>query len=118
MKDSEESASKLSLVAQLTMLNKTVEILGQVLKNQYSKIPRARKVELINELFHGPLRALRNFWNFLESYPEALIADIEAALRRWDKRDDDQIRKKVARRVVAAIVEMVTFSMFMRACGR
>jgi len=113
--DKEESSSKLSLVAQITMLNKTVQILGQILKNQYSKIPREEKVELINELFRGPLRALRSFWKFLEEYPEALIADIEAALRRWDKSDDDQVRNKVARRVVAAIVEMVTLSMFMTA---
>lgn len=112
LKENEESAPKLSLVAQVTMLNKTVEILGQVLKNQYSKIPRTRKVELIDELFQGPLRALRNFWRFLEVYPEALIGDIEAALKRWDRSNDDEVRKKVARRVAAAIVEMVTFSMF------
>jgi hypothetical protein len=97
------------------MLYKTVQILGQILKNQYSKIPRARKIELVDQLFQGPLRALRDFWSFLEQYPDALAADIETALRRRDRIDDKEARMKVARTVVAAIVEMVTVSFFLRA---
>ena len=45
--DNEEKAENLSLLAQITMLSKTTEILGQILKNQYSKIQRARKEELL-----------------------------------------------------------------------
>src|SRR5207247_7755501 len=69
--DKEESSSKLSLVAQITMLNKTVQILGQILKNQYSKIPREEKGELINELFRDLLRELRSYCTGLEKDTES-----------------------------------------------
>ncbi|OIQ68847.1 hypothetical protein GALL_495550 [mine drainage metagenome] len=45
--ESEEESAELSLIAQMTMLFKTTEILGQVLKNQYSKIQRTRKGTLL-----------------------------------------------------------------------
>ena len=46
--ENEEVSKELSLIAKMTMLSKTTEILGQVLKNQYSKIERVRKTEIIS----------------------------------------------------------------------
>ena len=57
-----EEAEELSLIAQMTILFKTTEILGQVLKNQYSKIQRIRKKALLEDLFNGPLRAIQTPW--------------------------------------------------------
>ncbi|MFZ3115153.1 MAG: hypothetical protein WA133_10265 [Syntrophales bacterium] len=95
-------------------LFKTTEILGQVLKNQYSKIQRTRKVELLEEIFKGPLRALQDFYIFCEKNPDALIAEIEAAIQRKGNVKDEDDRKKIAWRVVAGIVQIVSFSFFLR----
>ncbi|MER2512108.1 MAG: metallophosphoesterase [Nitrosomonas ureae] len=108
----EEESEELSLIAQMTMLFKTTEILGQVLKNQYSKIQRPRKKELLKDLFNGPLRAIRNFYNFFEIHPEALITEIEAALQHKSKIEE---RKVIARKVVANLIQIVTFGFVMRA---
>ena len=51
----EMRTEELSLIAQMTMLFKTTEILGQVLKNQYSKIQRIRKSALLEDLFNRAL---------------------------------------------------------------
>lgn len=106
---------ELSLIAQMTMLFKTTEILGQVLKNQYAKIPRARKVDLLEDLFNGPLRAIRDFYSYLEKNPEALVAEIDAALLRKGKVDREEVRKAIARRVVASLVQIITFGFVLRA---
>ena len=111
----EEKSSELSLVAQMTMLFKTTEILGQVLKNQYAKITRPRKAILLQELFNGPLRAIGNFYSFLEKNPDAIVAEIEAALQRKGKIEDEEDRKSIARKVVASLVQLISFSFVMRA---
>lgn len=113
--ETEESSPELSLIAQMTMLFKTTEILGQVLKNQYAKIPRSRKVDLLEDLFNGPLRAIRDFYSYLESNPDALVAEIDAALQRKGKIDNDEDRKAIARRVVASLVQIITFAFVLRA---
>jgi len=111
----EEKSPKLSLIAQMTMLFKTTEILSQILRNQYAKIPRTRKVDLLEELFNGPLRALGDFYSYLEMHPNALAAEIDAALQRKEKIDKEEDRKAIARRVVAGLVQVITFSFVLRA---
>ncbi|MCW5886715.1 MAG: metallophosphoesterase [Anaerolineales bacterium] len=113
--ESEEGSDELSLIAQMTMLFKTTEILGQVLKNQYAKIQRSRKSDLLEDLFNGPLRAIRDFYDFFEKYPDALVAEIEAAIQRKGKVENEEERKSIARKVVAGIVQIVTFVFLMRA---
>ena len=115
LSESEESSPELSLIAQMTMLFKTTEILGQVLKNQYAKITRSRKVDLLEDLFNGPLRAIRDFYSYLEKNPDALVAEIDVALLRKGKIDNDEDRKAIARRVVASLVQIITFAFILRA---
>lgn len=113
--ESEEESEELSLIAQMTMLFKTTEILGQVLKNQYSKIQRARKSDVLEDLFNGPLRAMQNFYNFFEKHPDALVVEIEAALQRKGRIQNPDERKIIARKVAAEIIQILTLSFLMRA---
>lgn len=115
LSETEESSPELSLIAQMTVLLKTTEILGQVLKNQYAKIPRTRKVDLLEDLFNGPLRAIRDFYSYLERNPDALVAEIDAALLRKGKIDKEEDRKAIAHRVVASLVQIITFAFVLRA---
>lgn len=113
--DSEEETDELSLIAQITMLFKTIEILGQVLKNQYSKIQRTRKSDLLDELFNSPLRALHDFYNFIERNPDAMVAEIDAALRRKKNKDPEEERKRVAKKIVGGLVQIMSFVFVMKA---
>jgi len=112
--EAEEDAEELSLIAQMTMLFKTTEILGQVLKNQYSKIQRVRKNALLEDLFNGPLRAIRDFYEFFEKNPDALVAEIEAALQRKGKVESTEEHKEIARKVAASLIQFVTFGFLIR----
>lgn len=109
----EEAQEQLSLIAQLTVLFKTVEILGQILKDQYSRIPRQRKAQVLDELFAGPLRALRDFYDFLDKNPDHLISEIEAELKRTGEIEEEK-RKSIAKRVVAALIQLVSAGLLFR----
>lgn len=113
--DKEEGSDELSLVAQVTALFKTMEILGQVLKNQYSKIQRPRKRELLEELFNGPLRVLHNLYDLFNKHPDFLIAEIDAALSRKRKNDPDGERRRIAKNIVAGLVQFLSFVIVARA---
>jgi hypothetical protein len=115
LSDSEENTDDLSIIAQITILFKTIEILGQILKNQYSKIQRIRKRELLEELFNGPLRVLHDFYNLIEKYPDYLVAEIDAALSRKRKNDTEGERKRIAKNVVAGIVQIISFAFVVKA---
>lgn len=109
----EEAHEELSLIAQLTVLFKTVEILGQILKDQYSRITRDRKAEVINELFAGPLRALRDFFQYLEKNPDHLVSEIETVLHKKGGIDEEE-RRSIAKRVVATIIQVVSTGLMFR----
>ncbi|AKZ28234.1 hypothetical protein ACH51_17740 (plasmid) [Ralstonia solanacearum] len=56
------SLDDLDQVAQLNLLFKTSEILGQILKNRYGSLDKSFKRELVRELFAGPLRGNADQW--------------------------------------------------------
>jgi len=112
--EAEEESGELSIVAQVTMLFRTIEILGQVLKNQYAKIERPRKGAILEGLFNGPLRALKSFYEFCERNPEGMVLAIEAVMRRKGELNEKE-RRLLARRVVAGLVQVLTFSFLWRA---
>lgn len=113
--ETEEESQGLSLPAQLMTLVKTMEILGQVLKNQYSGIPRERRRALVEEIMVGPLRGLGNFYAYLNRTPDWLVAEIDAALERRGKVDDAEERKRIAKRLVGAIIQIISLSFIVRA---
>lgn len=111
----EEKSDELSLFAELTTLFKSNEILGQVLKNQYSKIRRPKKVDLLEELFNGPLRALRSFYEFIEKNPDAIVLEIESAIERKGAGKDRDERRKVAQKVAADLIQIVSYGFIAKA---
>lgn len=127
--ETEEKSEELSRLAQMIMLFKTAEILGQVLKNQYAKIQRTQKAILLEELFNGPLRALQDFYKYIEDNTDALFKDIEAVIQRKEKTKNELVpkknlkvkfenkekRNKVARNVVSGIVQFLAIAFVMRA---
>ncbi len=113
--DKEEDSDELSFLAQIIVLFKTTEILGQILKNQYSKIQRTRKRELLEELFNGPLRVLHDFYNLIGKHPDYLVAEIDAALSRKRKSDPEHERRRIAKNVVAGIVQILSFAFVVKA---
>ena len=72
--DKKREEGELDFLAELIALFKTVEILGQIVKNQIASVPREKRVELLKLLMQGPLRAL-------SAYFDMFMADREVAER-------------------------------------
>lgn len=114
-KNEEESSTEFSIIDQFTMLFKTTEILGQILKNQYASIQRNLKTSYLKELFNSLLRALGKFYDYFEKNPEALINEIDIVLKQKGKIKSEDKRRKIARKVVAQILELVSFLFIIKA---
>lgn len=104
-----EEAETLSLSARLTIVFKTVEILGQILKTQSSRIPRVRREEIIQEMLDGPLRALEVFYESLRENPESVVAEFELRLAEEKGDQTPESRRALAQRVVGSLVLGITF---------
>ncbi|WP_333706246.1 hypothetical protein [Ottowia beijingensis] len=112
--DKEENQEELSLIAKLTVLFKSIEILGQTLKNQYSKINRDDKERIIQSLCNGPLRALQEFYDFFSKNSDILAAEIEELLKRNKKGVDTVDLKDEARKIAANLLQAISYGFFRR----
>lgn len=113
----EEESEHLSPVARLTMLFKTAEILGQILKNQYATIKRGRKVELITQIFNGQLSALRSLYDFLEKNPDVLYNEVRSIfIRKKSSKTPDEIDALV-RKLSSKILQAISYMFLHKAAN-
>lgn len=107
--DAEVEEESLSLLSKLTLLFKTVEILGQILKNQYATISNLEKTRLLDEAFSGPLRALKDFFDFIGTEHEILVGEIERFIAENDSKITEEKRKKLAKNAVCSLISTISF---------
>lgn len=107
--NADEEEESLSILSKLTLLFKTVEILGQILKNQYATISNLEKTRLLDEAFSGPLRALKDFFDFIGTDHEILVNEIERFIAVNDSKITEEKRKKLAKDAVCSLITMISF---------
>lgn len=115
--DKEESSDSLSLASQLVMLLKTSEILGQILKNQYSTIRRPVKRALLQALFDGTLRALSRFYGGFTGSSEKLMARAKKSIEESGKEGNLLQREKLVRKFLAEIVQSISVAVISHAAA-
>lgn len=82
---------------------KTIQILGQILKNHPGSIKGAVKMEIAEECYFLGLRSLRALLNVLEPHRDELVEFISVQLERSEKDRDE--RSKKARKFVSLLIE-------------
>lgn len=110
-----ESEDVLSLPARMTVVFKSVEILGQILRTQASRLQRPRREALVRDMLNGPLRSLEMFYSALREGPDVLVADFESRLAEDGGAQTSDDRRALAQRVVGALVLAVTFAFIRKA---
>lgn len=104
-----------AFLPQMVALLKTVEILGQILKNQVATVGRPKRVELLQMLLKAPLRAVRaSFAQFLADKEEAQTELVDM-LRAMNTGDDEDKRKKLAQRLLAHLMQILAFGFIAKA---
>lgn len=103
----EECENELDLISKLNKLLKTIEILGQLLKSYYGSIRMSDKQEMVAEVFDAPMRALKDFYCFIENNNEALISEIEGHIksknRSWSQNDIRVMAERLSYEIIGAI---------------
>lgn len=112
--DVEESSEDLSLYAQLASTLKTVEILGQVLKNQYAVIPRDKRVDMLTQLMRGPLRGAHAVLERFMADEALIIAELDEQLEKKSHIHEPERRAALARRILAHLLQAVAFGFIYR----
>jgi hypothetical protein len=107
--DAEEEGDELSFMAQLVTTFKTVEILGQLLKNQIGGLNRAQRVDMLVCLFSGPLRGITAFVElFLEDRVRA-AEEIERMLEAKDPQQPKESRAKAAQEHLSYLMQITAY---------
>lgn len=116
--DSPELCDQASFHAQTVTLFKTTEVLGLLLKAQYSSFRHQRKQELLTSIFEGAMRGLRATYDALIKQPELLQRGVDALADTTGKNID--ARRKLVERIIATIIEIMSFGYVFHAaeCAR
>lgn len=101
---------QLSQISKLTLLFKTIEILGLILKNQYATISNQEKKILLGEIFKGPLRSLKNFFDLMAGDGEGLVSEMERFIAYHAGALSDEKRKQLARNFVFLFIGEISFA--------
>lgn len=110
----DEELDTLNLVAQINVLFKTTEIIGQVLKNQYATIERDEKSILLIEIMDGMLRGLACFYDTLKTNPHELINEIEQVIKQQNKQEAPQKIRERAERITSHFIKMISTGMILK----
>lgn len=113
--DSKLDGAEHEFVPQLISVLKTVEILGQIIKNKMASVPRAKRVELLQLLMKGPLRVVNAFFDlFMQHKDLAEQMLIEQLAKKKALENDDQ-RRKLAGKVFAEMMQLISFGIIAKA---
>lgn len=92
-----EEKNGLDLVATLNSAFKTIEIIGQILKNYYGSIKGDEKYILCSEAYNIGLRSLGSFLTMMDQHISGIIQEIQRIIEEKnivDKKDIDNISRK------------------------
>ncbi|MFY0676784.1 MAG: metallophosphoesterase [Neptuniibacter sp.] len=109
-----ECESELDLMSKLNKLMKTMEILGQLLKSYYGSIRMSDKQEMVAEVFNAPMRALKDFYCFIEKDSEALIGEIEGHIKSKNGSLSKEKTRSIAERLSYEIIGAITAGMVIK----
>ncbi|MGB5010043.1 MAG: metallophosphoesterase, partial [Candidatus Dechloromonas phosphoritropha] len=108
------SISELDQIAQLNLLFKTSEILGQVLKGRYGSIVRNVKLDLMKRLFDAPLRGVNFFNTLVNSEPEGLLLEVSNRLHKNNPNVPKEKADRIAKRFIFSVLGAVADSFISR----
>lgn len=91
--DTEELEIDMDIIGQLNWSFKTLEILGQILKNYYGSIRGDHKITLASEAYNLGLRSLDSFLSVINTHSESLINEIEKIIEEKHVTSNEEITK-------------------------
>lgn len=104
-----------AFTAQLITLFKSIEILGQILKNQIASVPRAQRVDLLVKLLKGPLRAVNAYFEVFMQDQVAAQAELAEILAKRRTFSSDEEKQEAARHLLAWLLQSSAAAIILKA---
>jgi hypothetical protein len=89
----EALVEELDVISKLNWSFKTLEILGQILKNYYGSIKGSQKITLGKEAYFLGLRSLGSFLTLLDKHGDSMVNEIEKILLEKQVTSNEEIKK-------------------------
>ncbi len=99
---------ELEMAPKINLAFKTIEILGQILRNYYGSLKGEKKLQLGNEAYLLGLRSLKQFIVSLESNSDFFIHEVQKVLEKKSSQDKEQ-SEKIAKRMVFHISSIISY---------
>lgn len=116
LQEQKQDGADSDFIAQMVALLKSVEILGQILKNQAAGISRKQRVELLQLVMQGPLRAIRAYFELFMADKERAVNDLADFLAKRKIHEGDlEKRRGIARSFFAHLIQMASFGFIAKA---
>ncbi|RDB05614.1 STAND family AAA ATPase [Runella aurantiaca] len=106
--DLEEDITKLDIISHLNLSFKMIEVLGQILKNNYGKISNPKLYDLVEETYLLGLRTLNIFFSALEGNMDVFISQIQSIITEKNLSDPVKI-ESVSRQILFSIFSEITY---------
>ncbi|MBA3648649.1 MAG: metallophosphoesterase [Chitinophagales bacterium] len=107
--DLDEDISELDIVSQLNSAFKTIEVLGQILKNNYGKMTNPVIIDLVEEAYLVGLRTLNIFFTVIENNTDFFVNQIVNLIDEKHIHDKDKI-EGVSRKILFGICNQISYN--------
>ena len=113
--DEDGASAAIEFSKKFLMMKKTAELLGQVTRNYYGSIERAKKAEYLGEVFDAPMRGLRIFIEVIMSDPDAFVAELSRVISEKSSKEVDENKlKQEAKTAAFNIMGLISTGMILQ----
>ncbi|RKJ74876.1 hypothetical protein D7X33_18975 [Butyricicoccus sp. 1XD8-22] len=103
----EENSDTFDIVSNLNWAMKTVEIMGQILKNYYGSTKMDKKLSMTEELYNLSLRSLNAFLTQFVENKDRILLDLERIIKKQSITSDNKIQT-TARNLVFGLTSAIS----------
>ncbi len=104
---SSEDEETFDMVSKINWAMKTIEIMGQILKNYFGSTKKDKKVEMGREVYLLSLRSLGAFLNKFVENQEQILLDLERIIKQEGITSDEKI-KSTARNFIFGLTSAIS----------
>jgi len=114
--DLQEDVIELDLISKFNLSFKTIEILGQILKNYHSSLKGTNKLDLGEEAYFLGLRSIASFFSLLMKSHESMVKEITLLIEKQKIVEKAKI-EDVARLFLFELCFIVSYSLIKKISG-
>jgi len=108
--DIDEDTGVIDVISEFNLAFKTIEIIGQILKNYYGSLKGVKKLELGEEAYFIGLRCLNLFFSILENNKDYIVNEIKLFIKEKNLVKEEKI-EEVSKKLLFHFCYMISYAL-------